>query len=193
MWSVAWAIVASVVTSISDWHAAQVSANSEDDEPLWIFGAIVVVFGVAQRWYWNSLFDGNLFSSTMTNEERLSAPLEGNGFAFWDFSEFDFDFGQSKNISWCTHWSDELVDKSLCRVGWCNSGTWNETGFTTIHSDLYFTYLRPTSKWMTFVLQQFELSTLNGSWSRGGRKKSQGSGCRSERIGLEFWLQQQKW
>lgn len=48
MRSVARAIVTAVVSSVGDWHAAQMSAYSDDDEPLRVLDAIVVVLSVAE-------------------------------------------------------------------------------------------------------------------------------------------------
>lgn len=57
--SVARTVVAPKVSSVGYGDAAQVSADSDDDEPLGLLGSDVVVFRVAERFHWNGLFGGD--------------------------------------------------------------------------------------------------------------------------------------
>lgn len=123
MRSVAGAVVAAVVTGVGDWHAAQVSAHTEDDEPLRVLGALVVVLNVAEGRQGDRLFDGDFFGGTMTDEERLASPLEGDVLAFWDVGQLDLDLGQGQDVSGGAHRADEFVDEGLGGVGGCNGGT----------------------------------------------------------------------
>ena len=128
MWSMAWTVVASEVTRVCDWYATQVSAHAENDEPFRVLGALVVMLHVAECSKGDRLFDCDFFRCAVTNEKRLSTPLECDVLAFWDFSKFDFDLSQGKNISRCTHRSNKLMNESLCWVSWSDSGTWMKQG-----------------------------------------------------------------
>lgn len=48
MGSVAWAVVAAEVSSVGDWYATQMGAHADDDEPLGVLHAVVVVLGIAK-------------------------------------------------------------------------------------------------------------------------------------------------
>lgn len=95
----AWTVVAAEVTAVGDWHASQVSAHAENDEPFWVLSALVVVLSIAKCSDCHRLFGGDFLGGAMTNEERLSAPLEGDVLAFGDVGELDFDLGQGEDIS----------------------------------------------------------------------------------------------
>lgn len=123
MWSVARTVVAAEVSGVGDWHATQVSADAEDDEPLRVLCTLVVVLSVTERGQGDWLFNRDLLSCAMADEQRLSAPLECHWLSFWDLSEFDFDLSQGEDIGRCAHRRDELVDESLRWVSWCNRGT----------------------------------------------------------------------
>lgn len=125
MWSVARAVVAAVVSRIGDRHAAQVSADANDDEPLRVLHAVVVVLCIAKAWHGNGLLNGDLLSCAVTDEERLAAPLEGHWLSFWDVSQFDFDLSQSQDVSRCAHRLDEGMNESFRWVSWGDGGSWN--------------------------------------------------------------------
>ena len=53
----------------------------------------------------------------MPNEERFATPLKGYIFSLRDVTKFNLDFSQSQDISWCTHWTDEICDQGFGCVG----------------------------------------------------------------------------
>lgn len=60
MGSVARAVVSTKVSRIGNRYAAQVGADPDDNEPLRVLGAYVVVFWVTQGFHCDGLFGANL-------------------------------------------------------------------------------------------------------------------------------------
>lgn len=48
MGTVARAIIAAEFSRVGDWHATQMSADTEDDEPLWFLDTFTVLLGVTK-------------------------------------------------------------------------------------------------------------------------------------------------
>jgi len=53
----------------------------------------------------------------MTDEQRLSAPLECHRLALWDVGQFDLDLGHGQHFGGGAHGSNEGVDQTLGGIG----------------------------------------------------------------------------
>lgn len=122
MRAVARAVIAAIVAGVGDRNAAQVRANAEDDEPLGVLGALVVVLNVAEGRKGDGLLSCDFFGGSVADEERLASPLERDVLAFGDVGQLDLDLGQGQDVSGSAHRTDEFVDEHLCGVSRTDGG-----------------------------------------------------------------------
>lgn len=113
MGAVARTVVASPVPRVGDGHTPQVGAHTEDDDPLGLDHAILVVLGVTQLGQIHSLLRGDLLLRAVADEQRLAPPLEGDILALGDITELDLDFGQGQDVRGRAHGGHELGDYRL--------------------------------------------------------------------------------
>ncbi len=117
MGAVAGTEVASIVSCVCDRYAAKVRTHSNQDQPLWIGDALVVVLSMTQNRNVNATYLINLTLRAMPNEQGLTLPLENGVFALGDAGKVDLDLRQSKDIRCGPHGRDKLRDGVLGAVG----------------------------------------------------------------------------
>lgn len=71
----------------------------------------------------DGLFGSDFGRRTVTDEQRLATPFEGNGLALRDVGQLDFDLGHGQHIGRGTHRRDEGGHQRLGHVGGCDGGT----------------------------------------------------------------------
>jgi len=115
--AVAGTVVATELAGVSDGHATQVGAHSENDEPLCVLDSLLVSLGVPQGGGVHGTALGDFLCGSVPDEEGLASPLEGHVLALRDISQLDLDRGQSQHILRRGPGGDELVDHGLGGVG----------------------------------------------------------------------------
>lgn len=70
-----------VLAGIADGDAAQVGADAKDDEPLGLEGTVLVGLLITEGVHGDGGFGGDLVAGTVTDEDGLAAPLDGDGLA----------------------------------------------------------------------------------------------------------------
>merc|ERR1719206_1513031 len=108
--SVARAVVATEITSVGNWHTAQMCADSDDDQVLGVFDTVSVGLGISQRGWVHSFLAGDLSRSSVPDEKWLSPPLENGSLSLGDLVEVDLDLGQGEYVGRGAHAVDEGVD-----------------------------------------------------------------------------------
>lgn len=97
------AVVPAVIAGICDWDAAEMSADTNNDDPGGVGDPVFVMLGVSELREVYILLSCDLLLCSVTNKQRLASPLEGHVFPFWDIGQLDLDFGQGKDVSRGTH------------------------------------------------------------------------------------------
>ena len=70
------------LTSIGNWDTTQVSADTSDDEPFWILDTVGIRLWVTKLRNVDLGLTGNIFSTTVLDEDWLSTPLEKASFSY---------------------------------------------------------------------------------------------------------------
>lgn len=132
MRTVARTVVATELAGIGNWYASQMRADANHDQPLGLLDTLlqnngngnqrlamhnIVVVGppyrillrITQHTDGDRLLGGDLLAGAMADEQRLSAPLERDRFAFGNVGQLDLDLGQGQHIGGGAHRADELV------------------------------------------------------------------------------------
>ncbi len=108
MWPVAGAVVPAVITGVCDWDTAEMSADTNDDDPGGVGDAVGVMLGVPELREVYVLLGCDLLLCSVTDKQRLASPLEGHVFPLWDVGQLDLDLRQGQDVSRGTHWGHEL-------------------------------------------------------------------------------------
>lgn len=131
--TVARAVPSTIVTSLSNWDASQVSADTQHDQPLGLLGALSIVLGITELGNVDSVGLINLIGGTVTDEDGLSTPLDGNVTTLGDGAEVDLDLGQSQNIGGGRHVGQKVSDGGLgSKEGDSTGGSDHEVGKGTV-------------------------------------------------------------
>lgn len=96
-------------------HTSQMSANSQHNQPLRREGTIIIRLLITQRREGNARLRGNFRGSSMTDEHRLSAPLDRDGLAEADGGHVEFRGGQGQYVGGGAHGRDEFHDEDAGR------------------------------------------------------------------------------
>lgn len=113
MGAVAGAVVTPIVASVGNGHAAQMRADSEDDDPAWVDDSVLVVLGVSQLANVHRLLGGYLLLRAVAHKQGLASPLEGHVLAFGDVAQLDLDLGEGQDIGGGAHGGHKLGDHRL--------------------------------------------------------------------------------
>jgi len=113
MGAVAGTVVAAEFSRVSDRHTAQMGAHAENHQPLGVLHAFIVALRVAQggRVHLSALID--LLCRAVTDEQRLTPPLERHVLPLRDVIKLDLDLGQSQNVLRSGPRADKLVHNRL--------------------------------------------------------------------------------
>lgn len=76
MTAVAGTVVTSELSCVSNGDTAQVSADTQDHQPLRVLHSLIVVLGVSQCGGVDAGLSLNLLSSSVSDEQWLASPLE---------------------------------------------------------------------------------------------------------------------
>lgn len=101
------------VTGLTDRDTTQVSADTKHNKPSRVLNTLFVGLGITEDRNVNVTGLSNLVSSTVTNENGLTTPLDDDVTALGDGGEVDLDLGQSQNISRSAHGRKEVLDGGL--------------------------------------------------------------------------------
>lgn len=130
MRTVARAEPSSVVTGLTDGNTTQMRADlirvvskrrekcvgiayTQHDKPLWPLHSVVISLGITQALDVNLVGLLNLVGSSVSDENRLSSPLDDQVLALRDGGHVDFNLGQSQDIGGSSHVGQNVADGGL--------------------------------------------------------------------------------
>src|SRR3984893_17654686 len=83
-------VTALIGAVVLEWHAAEMGANADEDEPFRLLHPRLIGRRIAQLAQRRGSRKFDLFGSAMADENRLSAPFHGYDLAFRDIGDVDF-------------------------------------------------------------------------------------------------------
>jgi len=92
------------------------SADSNNDQELWVEGAILVRLWVAQRAQIHRLLLGDILGRAVLDKQRLASPLEDHGLSLWDGIQAELNLGHSHNVLGGSQRRQHTIDNVLAIV-----------------------------------------------------------------------------
>ena len=109
MGTVARAEPSTVVTSLTNGHTAQVCADSQHDEPLWLLDTIGVLLGITEGRDLDGIGFFDFGRGAVADEDGLTTPLDDDVLALGDGSEVNLDLGHGEDVGGGGH-----IDEEVC-------------------------------------------------------------------------------
>lgn len=108
------AVPTAKVTSFANRDTTQVSADTQHDQPLASLESISIVLWVSQLAHGDRVSFLDLALCSVSDEDRLTTPLDGGVLAFWDGRYIDFSFCEGKDVSRGREVGEDVSDSGLC-------------------------------------------------------------------------------
>src|ERR1700731_4088420 len=83
-------VTALIGAVVLEWHAAEMGANADDDEPFWLLHPRLIGCRTGQLAQRHGARGFNLFWGAMADENRFAAPFHGHDLPFRDIADIDF-------------------------------------------------------------------------------------------------------
>merc|ERR1719458_2075240 len=123
MASMAGAVVASKLSSVSNGDAAKVGAHAQDDQPLRFLHPLSVRLGIPKSSRVHCRNISNLLGGPVPDEQGLATPLEGHVLALRDVPQLHLNLGQGQHILRRAPGHDKVAYKGLGSIGTSQSKT----------------------------------------------------------------------
>lgn len=101
-----------VVTGLTNRHTAQVCADSQHDEPLWLLDTVGVLLRITERLNLDGIRFFDFGGGTVADEDGLTTPFDDDILALGDGGEVNLDLGHSEDVGGGGH-----VEEKVCGRG----------------------------------------------------------------------------